>query len=181
MKTLKIVGIVGSLRKDSLNRKLLNAVFAFAPEGMSTEIAEIGELPLYNKELEDNFPKSVADLKDKIDSADAVIISTPEYNRSISGALKNAIDWASRPYGKSSWADKIVAVVGATDGSLGTAIAQSHLKQILLHLKSVVVRAEFFMAQAPQKFDAEGRLIDEATKEAIVKLWQAIINEINHE
>ncbi len=150
---------------------LVRVIQELVPEGMTVEIAEIGNLPLYNQDLEASYPKEAQELKDKIRAADGVIIATPEYNRSVPGVLKNAIDWTSRPYGQSAWPGKVVAVVGASGGAIGTAVAQSHLKQILLHLDARVIgQPEFFLGGAVARFDKDGKLTDETTKEHIAKL-----------
>ena len=124
-KNINIVGIVGSLRKNSYNRSLMSAVREKAPAGVSVEVLEIGGIPLFNQDNEmSDYPKEAQILKDKIKAADGVLVVTPEYNRSIPGVLKNAIDWTSRPYGTSPWIGKPVATMGATAGSIGTAVAQ---------------------------------------------------------
>ncbi len=179
MNSIKIVGIIGSLRKGSLNRMLVNAIKELAPQGMTVEIAEIGNLPLFNQDLEANFPKEAQELKDKISAADSVIIATPEYDRSVPGVLKNALDWTSRPYGQSAWPGKVVAVVGASGGAIGTAVAQSHLKQILLYLDARVLgQPEFYLGGAVGKFDKDGKLTDETTKERIAKLLDVLGEKI---
>jgi chromate reductase len=133
---------------------------------MEIEQAETGNLPLYNSDLEVAFPAEAAALKAKIESADGVIFATPEYNRSIPGGLKNAIDWASRPYGKNSFAGKPALVMGVSGGKLGTILAQSHLKVVLLHLNmDVLGQPEVFLGPAGELFDAAGNLTDMKTKE----------------
>src|SRR3989344_9169656 len=129
---MKILGIVGSLRKNSFNRSLMNAFLAQKPEAVTMEIADISTLPFYNEDSESSFPESAQTLKTQIENADVVIIATPEYNRSVPGVLKNAIDWASRPYGKNSFSGKQVLVVGASVGPIGTALAQYDLNKMLL-------------------------------------------------
>lgn len=180
MSNISIVGIIGSLRKNSYNRSLMNAVKELAPDGVTFEIAEIGEIPLYNQDVEAAaFPVVVQALKDKIMAADGVIIATPEYLRSIPGVLKNTLDWTSRPSGKGAWGGKTVGVVGATGGAIGTAVAQSHLKQILLDLGARVMgQPEFFLGEVTKKLDAEGLLVDASTKEHIGKFWDAFIKDV---
>ena len=128
MKNIHIIGIVGSLRKKSINLSLMKGFAAQIPEGSTLEIADISDIPLFNQDMEADFPAVVTALKEKIRKADAVIVITPEYNRSIPGVLKNVIDWTSRPYGDGAWVGKPMLVAGATEGALGTAVAQSHLK-----------------------------------------------------
>lgn len=179
MNNAKIIGLIGSLRKGSFNRMLMEATKQLAPQGVMVEIAEIGNLPLFNQDFEANYPKEAQELKDKIRAADSVIIATPEYNRSIPGVLKNALDWTSRPYGQSVWPGKPVAVMGASGGPIGTALAQAHLKQILLYLDANVLgQPEFFLGGAPGKFDKDGKLIDEATKQHIAKLFEVLARKI---
>jgi chromate reductase len=156
----KIIGISGSLREKSWNTMLLRAIKDVAKEkDMDVEIVEIGNLPLYNQDLEATFPEEAQILKDKIRASVGVIFATPEYNRSIPGVLKNAIDWASRPYGDSAFAGKAALVTGASIGSIGTAIGQSDLKEILLYLDMRVVgQPEFYLGPAQDKFDEGGNL-----------------------
>ena len=171
----KFIAISGSLRKQSFNSMLLNAVKALAPESMNIEIVDISTLPLYNQDLEANFPPLAQELKNKIAGSDGVIFATPEYNRSTSGVLKNAIDWVSRPYGKNSFAGKKALVLGASMGPIGTAVAQSHLKQILLYLDMQVIgQPEFYLGTVQDKFDGAGNLTDENTKKHIVKALEAL-------
>lgn len=128
---LKIAVVVGSLRKDSINKKFAQALGKLAAGKLEFHFAEIGDLPLFNQDLEANVPASVTKFKTEIESADGVLFVTPEYNRSIPGGLKNAIDWASRPYGKSSWNGKPAAVCGTSQGAIATSVAQSHLKGLV--------------------------------------------------
>lgn len=130
----KIAVIVGSLRKESINRKLAEALAKLAGSKAEFVFSRIDDLPLFSQDLEPSPPASVTRLKSEIESADAVLIVTPEYNRSIPGVLKNAIDWASRPYGKNSFAGKPGAAIGASGGAIGTAAAQQHLRSIMTHL-----------------------------------------------
>jgi chromate reductase len=126
--------IIGSLRKDSINHKLANAMISLAPEEFSFKQLEIGDLPLYNQDDDANQAQSVKRLKKDIASAQGLIFVTPEYNRSIPGALKNAIDHASRPYGQSAWAGKPAGVLGVSVGAIGTSLAQQHLRNVLAFL-----------------------------------------------
>jgi NAD(P)H-dependent FMN reductase len=171
---MKYIGIAGSLRKGSYNRSLINAFMAQVPAGSTMEVLEIDAVPLFNQELEADFPAAVTALKEKIKNADGIIISTPEYNRSIPGVLKNMIDWTSRPYGQSAWAGKPVYVIGASIAPLGAALAQTELKRIMLALGAAVLgQPEFFCSAAQDKFDATGALTDDATKGFIAKAWEA--------
>lgn len=126
--------IVGSLRAGSFNRKLARALVKLAPDSLAFENLKIGDLPPYNQDLDGSFPPEARRFKDAVRKVDAVLFVTPEYNRSLPGVLKNAIDWASRPYGDSAWAGKPAAVCGASPGAIGTAVAQQHLRTTLAYL-----------------------------------------------
>ena len=180
MKTLQIIGIVGSLRKQSFNRSLMDAVKSAAPAGVALEIADISTVPFYNQDLElTDFPPTVQALKDKIAAADGIIIATPEYLRSMPGVLKNAIDWTSRPHGTSPWKGKVTATMGATEGMLGTALAQAHVRQVLAYLGTRLMgQPEFYLGGVAKKLDAGGVLTDSDTKERIAKFWEAFITEV---
>lgn len=128
--TTTVAVIVGSLRKDSVNRQVTEALAKLARPKLDLRIVEIGELPLYNQDLEADLPASVQRFKQQIESADAVLFVTPEFNRTFSAALKNAIEWGSRPWGKNSWASKPGAIIGVTLGAVGTAAAQSQLRSV---------------------------------------------------
>lgn len=176
---MKIVGLVGSLKAKSINRGLMDAFKELSPEGVNLEILEIGNLPLYNEEMDINYPEVATRFKDDIESADALIIATPEYNRSVPGVLKNAIDVASRPYKSNSFEGKPVLVISASPGGAGGAMAQYHLKQTLLHLNMKVLgQPEFWVGGAGKKFDEKGVLTDEKTKEFIEVVWKALLKKI---
>ncbi len=176
---MNIVAISGSLRKDSFNTALLRALQPLAPEGMKIEIVEIGNLPLFNQDDEATFPASAQALKDKIAVADGIIIATPEYNRSIPGGLNNAIDWLSRPYGKNSFEKKTVLTAGVSIGKIGTAVAQSHLRHILLYLNADVIgQPELYLGPAQELFDAEGNLTHDSTKELLKKTLGVLAERI---
>ncbi|HKG86313.1 MAG TPA: NAD(P)H-dependent oxidoreductase [Beijerinckiaceae bacterium] len=172
---MNVIGISGSLRKGSFNTAALRAAQGLAPEGMTIERAEIGDLPLYNDDVRAaGFPPPAERLRAQIAAADAVLLVTPEYNYSISGVLKNAIDWASRPPSQPFEA-KPVAIMGASPGLFGSARAQYHLRQMLIFLNAMPVnRPEVMIGQAQNKFDADGNLTDEPTREFIRKLLVAL-------
>ncbi len=180
MSEIKILGIAGSLRKDSYNKKLLNYTLNLLPNGVSMEIFEgLGEIPLFNQDQENNPPQIVKEFKKKIREADALLIATPEYNRSIPGVLKNAIDWASRPYNDNAFSGKIAAIISASMGMLGGSLAQYHLRQILSFLNVIVVPApEVFVSFAQQKFDEKGNLTDEMAKKLISQLISNLVNQV---
>jgi chromate reductase len=132
-KKVKILGFAGSLRKQSYNRGLLQAALEVAPStNCNLEIFDLEGIPLYNQDEENKLPKSVVQLKAKVRAADAILIATPEYNYSIPGVLKNALDWASRPYGDNAWDNKPVAIMGASPGMQGTSRSQYHLRQVFV-------------------------------------------------
>jgi chromate reductase len=174
---MKIVGLSGSLRKGSYNSAALRAAQALAPEGTVIEIAEIGDLPLYNDDVRAaGYPAPVERLRRQIGEADAVLFVTPEYNYSVSGVLKNAIDWASRPPNQ-PFDGKPVAIMGASGGLFGTARAQYHLRQMLIFLNAFPVnKPEVMIGQAQTKFDEAGNLTDEATREFIRKLLVSLVS-----
>ncbi|SEJ48507.1 NADPH-dependent FMN reductase [Frateuria terrea] len=132
--SIKVAMLVGSLRKDSFNRRLARAVEKLAPGELAFEHVEIGGLPLYDQDFDGNYPTSCQQLKQQIEAADALLFVTPEYNRSVPGVLKNAIDIASRPWGTNSFAGKPGAVIGASIGATGSALAQQHLRNVLAYL-----------------------------------------------
>jgi chromate reductase len=154
-----IAVVVGSLRKDSFNRSLARALAKLAPPEFTFKQVEIGDLPLYNQDDDANQAPSVKRLKSEIAAAQAVLFVTPEYNRSIPGVLKNAIDHASRPYGQSVWAGKPAGVLGISIGVIGTALAQQHLRNILAYLDAPTMGApEAFLQVKEGFFDAEGNI-----------------------
>jgi chromate reductase len=168
---ISILGFAGSLRQRSYNRALLRAALELVPDGARLEVFELDAIPPFNGDLESSPPESVKEFKRKIKAADALLIATPEYNYSIPGVLKNAIDWASRPYGDNAFEGKPVAVMSASTGMLGGARAQYHLRQSFVFLDMYPVnKPEVFVTFASQKFDDKGRLLDEQTKKLIGEL-----------
>jgi chromate reductase len=173
---IKILGIVGSLRRGSYNRMALRAAQQLVPKDAALETFDLDGIPGFNQDEEQHPPVKVAELKAKVRAADAILIVTPEYNYSVPGVLKNAIDWASRPYGDSAWSDKPVALMGASVGAMGTARAQYHLRQSFVFLNMHPVnKPEVMIANAAEKFDANGNLIDDKAKELIRQLLQALV------
>jgi chromate reductase len=162
--------IIGSLAKASLNRKLAKALVKLAPPGLEFREIAIRDLPLYSYDWDKDFPAPARALKDALAAVDAVLIVTPEYNRSIPGALKNAIDWASRPYGTNSFAKKPSAVIGASPGKIGTAIAQQHLRGVLGYCNSPQMNApEAYVQAGKDLLDDEGNVSDESTRKFLAK------------
>jgi chromate reductase len=173
---LRVCGIAGSLRQGSFNRALLRAAQELAPPGMEIAAFDIAPVPLYNADVEAaGDPPPVIALKTAIGEADALLIATPEYNFGIPGVLKNAIDWASRPPGKSPLNGKPAALMGATPGIGGTGRAQMSLRQSFVFTQSLALLSpEVLVARAGEKFDASGRLTDEATRGFVRKLLEAL-------
>lgn len=173
---VKVLGFAGSLRKSSYNRAALQAVRELLPPGMTLEICDLAPIPLFNEDVErDAFPAVVAEFKERIAAADALLIATPEYNYSIPGVLKNALDWASRPPGQSPLMDKPLAFMGASTGYFGTSRAQYHLRQVCVVLNMHPLNSpEVFISGAASKFDESGRLIDPMFRNGISKLLQAL-------
>jgi chromate reductase len=178
-----LLAISGSLRKGSYNTALLHAWKKYAPEGVDIELLsadDIRALPPYDTDLEQSaYPESASKLKERIRAADALIISTPEYNRSVPGVLKNLLDWTTRPTGDVPYAEKPVYVMGASSGPIGTALAQYDLKKMLLYFNARPMgQPEFYCGTAKDKFDAEGNLTDEKTVEYIKKGYTAFLSFI---
>ena len=155
----------------------MNAAIDLVPEEVTLETFVLDGIPGFNQDEEQNPPAKVTELKNKIRAADAILIVTPEYNYSIPGVLKNAIDWASRPYGDSAWNGKPAAIMGASVGTIGTARAQYHLRQIMVFLNMFPInQPEVMIGNASERFDAEGNLTDEATKDFIRQLLQNLVD-----
>ncbi|HEY3384026.1 MAG TPA: NADPH-dependent FMN reductase [Vicinamibacterales bacterium] len=164
MTMYKVGYFVGSLAKASINRKLARALMHLAPRELQMEEIPFGDLPLYSYDYDADFPPSARALKDAIASVDAVLFVTPEYNRSIPGALKNAIDWASRPYGTNSFTRKPSAIIGTSPGKIGTAVGQQHLRSILAFCNSPLMNAiEAYIQFTPGLIGEDGEVTDDAT------------------
>ncbi len=168
---ITILGIAGSLRRASFNRAILRTAQSLTPQNATLEVFEIDNIPGFSEDHELDPPAKVVELKARVRAADAILIATPEYNYSIPGVLKNAIDWASRPYGDSAWDGKPVAVIGASIGTMGTARAQYHLRQSFVFLNMYPLNhPEVMIANAASKFDKQGNFMDETGKELIRQL-----------
>ena len=173
---VSILGIAGSLRSESFNRAALRAATELVPEGATIQTFKLDGIPGFNQDEEQNPPAKVTELKQRIRAADAILIVTPEYNYSIPGVLKNAIDWASRPYGDSAWNGKPAAIMGASVGTIGTARAQYHLRQMMVFLNMFPInQPEVMIGNAHQRFDADGNLTDDATKDFIRQLLHNLL------
>ena len=166
MKKFKIAVIVGSLRKESFNLKTAKALVAMAPESLSLELLNIAGLPMFNQDLEATPPKEWVTFREQIIAADGLLFLTPEYNRSVPGVLKNAIDVGSRPYGKNSWNGKPAAIVSVSIGNISGFGANHHLRQSLVFVNvHTMAQPEAYIGGAAALFDDNGKLINDATKE----------------
>ena len=174
---LSILGICGSLRKGSFNRMMLVAAQKLVPQDAKLEIFDLHQIPIFNQDQETTPPPIVVEFKKRIRAADAILFATPEYNYSIPGVLKNAIDWASRPYGDSAWNGKPAAVMSASGGVFGGVRAQYHLMQSFIFLNMfAVVQPEVAMGKAAEKFDAQGNLVDDTSKKLISQKLENLVN-----
>ena len=175
----QIAVFVGSLRAASLNKKLAKNLEALAPEGTTFRYVDIASLPLFNEELESDYPVAAKAVKNIVEAADGVLVVTPEYNRGVPGALKNAIDWASRPHGTNSFEGKPAGIVGASGGVLGTALAQAQLRNILLYLNvKLLGQPEVYLTRANDLFDDKGMIV-EASREFLKKYIDTFVVHIN--
>ena len=175
--SVNIVGIAGSLRKGSYNRSALRAAVKLVPPDSTLEIFDLEGIPLFNEDHEKEFPAGAREFKAKVAAADAILIVTPEYNYSVPGVLKNAIDWASRPYGTSAWNAKPVGIMGASIGMFGTSRSQNHLRQMFVFLNMFPLnQPEVMIANAAEKFDEVGNLKDPKTSEKIKELLEALVD-----
>jgi chromate reductase len=162
--------IVGSNRRESINRKLAQALVKLGSDKFDAKFVRIDDLPMFNQDLETNFPREVVRYKDDISSADGVLIVTPEHNRSIPAVLKNAIDWGARPYGKSVWANKPAFIAGTSPGTIGTALAQQHLRSVMTSLGMLLLGGEAYITFKPGLIDEQGNISDEGTKAFLQRL-----------
>jgi chromate reductase len=166
--------IVGSLRRGSYTRKTAHALQGLAPPALALEIVEIGQLPLYNHDLEDHLPREWGEFRERIRRADAALFVTPEYNRSMPGCLKNAIDVGSRPYGQSAWNGKPAAVVSTSPGSLGAFGANHHLRQALVFVNMpTLLQPEAYLSDVHDLFDDQDRVTNDGTREFLQQFLQA--------
>jgi chromate reductase len=164
MSTLKVAIVVGSNRRESINRKVAEALVRLAGNRMEAHFIRIDDLPMYNPDLEADRPPTVNRFTQEIASADALLVVTPEHNRSIPAVLKNAIDWGSKPMDRNVWKGKVAAITGTSPGAIGTAVGQQHLRQILGILGSLVVGGEAYISFKPDLIDAGGEIANEGTR-----------------
>lgn len=176
MSDVKILGVAGSLRKNSFNRALIRVAQQLVPAGAILDTFDITGIPPFSEDDEKNVPQRVMEFKKAIRAADAILFATPEYNYSIPGVLKNAIDWASRPYGDSAWQGKTAAIIGASAGRMGTARAQYHLRQVCVFLDvNLINQPEVMVGNASEMFDASGNLSHESSRKAIRELLEVLV------
>jgi chromate reductase, NAD(P)H dehydrogenase (quinone) len=172
---VRILGFAGSLRKQSYNRSALRAAVKLVPADSKLDAFDLAGIPLFNQDHEREPPSTVREFKAAVKAADAILIVTPEYNYSVPGVLKNALDWASRPYGDNAWDGKPVGIIGASIGMLGTGRAQYHLRQMFVFLNMFPLnQPEVMIAYADEKFDEEGNLKDAKTAQKIQGLLEAL-------
>lgn len=175
-KYIEIFGFAGSLRKGSYNRALLQAASKMMPTNSKLEVFDLEGIPPFNQDYENQPPEKVKEFKNKIRSADAILIATPEYNYSIPGVLKNAIDWASRPHGDNALMGKPVAIMGASTGRFGTARAQYHLRQCFVFLDMLPINhPEVMISNAKDIFDEQGKLKDARTEQLVAELIKQLV------
>jgi chromate reductase len=168
MTQYQIAAVIGSIRRESYNRRLAAALKKLAPEGFQFKDVRIDDLPLYNQDLDGNQPAEVGRLKSEISAADGVIFVTPEYNRSVPGVLKNAIDHGSRPYGQSAWAGIPAGVIGISPGAAGTCMAQQHLRNMLAYLDMPTMgQPEVFLRFQEGFFDSNGDIAEARTRQFV--------------
>jgi chromate reductase len=174
---VRILGIARSLRRGSYNQAALRAAKLLVPENSEIDLFPLDGIPMFNEDDEKRPPSSVVELKKGIRSTDAILIVTPEYNYSIPGVLKNAIDWASRPYDDSAWSGKSAAIMGVSPGTIGTDRAQQHLRQIFVALNlSLLNKPEVVIADAAHRFNENGNLIHEPTKQLVQELLKNLVD-----
>jgi chromate reductase, NAD(P)H dehydrogenase (quinone) len=160
----RIAVIVGSNRRDSINRKLAQALVRLGAGKFDANFARIDDLPMYNQDNEGNLPPEVERFKNDLARADGVLIVTPEHDRSIPAALKNAIDWGARPWGKNSWTGKPAFITGTSPGAIGSALAQQHLRSVMTGLGMILLGSEAYVTFKPNLIDEDGTIGDDSTK-----------------
>ncbi len=164
MTTPRIAVIVGSNRKDSINRKLAHGLARLGAGTFEAQFVRIDDLPMYNQDIEGNLPAEVTRFKNELGAADGVLIVTPEHNRSIPTVLKNAVDWGTRPWGQNNWAGKPAFITGTSPGAIGSALAQQHLRLMMTSLGAILLGGEAYLTFKPDLIDTDGNIADEASK-----------------
>jgi chromate reductase, NAD(P)H dehydrogenase (quinone) len=168
--------IVGSNRRESINRRLAQALAKLGADKFDTHIVRIDDLPMFNQDLENNLPAEVVRFKSELARADGVLIVTPEHDRSIPAVLKNAVDWGARPFGKNSWAGKPAFITGTSPGAIGSAIAQQHLRAVMISLGMILLGGEAYVTFKPNLIDAQGDISDESTRKFLQGLLDQFAN-----
>ena len=163
----RIAVIVGSNRRDSINRKLAHALAKLGADKFDASFVRIDDLPMFNQDNEGNLTPEIVRFKDEISRADGIMIITPEHDRSIPAVLKNAVDWGARPYGKNSWAGKPAFITGTSPGAIGSALAQQHLRSVMVSLGTILLGGEAYITFKPNLIDAEGNIGDETTRKFV--------------
>ena len=182
MAKVKVAVVVGSNRRDSLNRKLAQALVKLGADRLAFDFVQIDDLPLYSQDLEAELPRSVVRFKSEIAAADALLFVTAEHNRSIPAVLKNAIDWGARPYGQNAWNAKLAAITGTSPGAAGTAAVQLHLRQVLGILGVLLMGGEAYISFKPGLIDADGTIADENTRgflEAFIDQFASLAHRLS--
>jgi len=174
MHKFKLGLIVGSNRRESINRKLAQALVRLGADSFNAAIIRIDDLPLYNQDLEATLPEQVVRFKAHIADVDALLFVTPEHSRSIPAVLKSAIDWGARPWGKNSWIGKTAAITGTSQGAVGTAVAQQHLRAVLGDIGAQVMGGEAYITFKPELVDANDNVTDESTR----KFLKAFLDQL---
>jgi chromate reductase, NAD(P)H dehydrogenase (quinone) len=178
MKGIKTLVMIGGISRNSLNRRFFRSIQTLKPEGFDFEVFDITRLPYFSQDIENDPPDIVIEFKEKIRETDALLVITPEYNRSFPGVLKNALDWGSRPYGQNLWDKKPAALMGASIGNIGTFGAQHHLRQVFVYLNVYVLGQPEFYFNASQAFDELGKIASSSTREFIQKYFEAFKDHV---
>lgn len=178
MESFKVLTLIGGISRDSLNKRFFNSIRKLELEAFDFDVFDISRLPYFSQDLENDPPDYVTNYKEKIRECDALLIVTPEYNRSVPGVLKNAIDWGSRPYGQNLWDKKPAAILGASIGNIGTFGAQHHLRQMFAYLNMYVLGQPEFYFNASNAFDEGGNLINKSTVDLVRKFFESFREHI---
>jgi chromate reductase len=180
MAKLHLAVIVGSNRRDSINRKLAQALTKLGADKFDANFVRIDDLPMFNQDLEGNLPAEVVRFKNELAHADGVLIVTPEHDRSIPAVLKNAVDWGARPWGKNSWAGKPAFITGTSPGAIGSALAQQHLRSVMTGLGMILQGGEAYVTFKPDLVDDQGNIGDESTRKFLQGFLDQFASLVGH-